>query len=105
MQPILEVHHLRKCFSKLEAVRDVSFQVRPGICFGLLGPNGAGKTTTMEIVEDIIAASSGEILYQGQPRGASFREEIGHPVPAHLTAQFSDRRRNPALIPQTVSAA
>lgn len=77
MQPILEVHHLRKRFSKLEAVRDVSFAVRPGICFGLLGPNGAGKTTTMEIVEDIIDATSGEILYNGHPRAASFREEIG----------------------------
>lgn len=56
---------------------DASFTVKEGICFGLLGPNGAGKTTTMEIVEDIIAASSGKILYKGQPRGASFREEIG----------------------------
>ncbi|MBU3982481.1 MAG: ABC transporter ATP-binding protein, partial [Proteobacteria bacterium] len=37
----------------------------------------AGKSTTMEIVEDIITASSGEILYKGQPRSASFREEIG----------------------------
>ncbi len=77
MQPIIEVRHLRKCFSKLEAVRDVSFQVRAGICFGLLGPNGAGKTTTMEIVEDIIEATSGEILYNGRPRTASFREDIG----------------------------
>ena len=77
MQPILEVLHLRKCFSKQEAVRDVSFQVQPGICFGLLGPNGAGKTTTMEIVEDIIEATGGKILYNGKPRTGSFREEIG----------------------------
>ena len=77
MQPILEVHHLRKRFSSVEAVRDVSFQVRPGICFGLLGPNGAGKTTTMEIVEDIIEATGGEVLYNGCPRTGSFREEIG----------------------------
>ncbi len=77
MQPILEINHLRKRFSKLEAVRDVSFQVQPGVCFGLLGPNGAGKTTTMEIVEDIIEATSGEVLYNGQRRTGSFREEIG----------------------------
>ncbi len=77
MQPILEIHHLRKRFSHLDAVRDVSFQVQPGICFGLLGPNGAGKTTTMEIVEDIIEATSGEILYNGHRRTATFREEIG----------------------------
>lgn len=67
MQPILEVLHLRKCFSKLEAVRDVSFQVQPGICFGLLGPNGAGKTTTLEIVEDIIEATGGESATMAVP--------------------------------------
>ncbi len=77
MPPILEVNHLGKRFSAIEAVRDVSFSVRPGICFGLLGPNGAGKTTTMEIIEDIIEPTSGEILYNGQPRKGFFREEIG----------------------------
>lgn len=77
MPPILEVNNLGKRFSAIEAVRDVSFSVQPGICFGLLGPNGAGKTTTMEIIEDIIEPTSGEILYNGQPRKGSFREEIG----------------------------
>jgi ABC-2 type transport system ATP-binding protein len=77
MQPVLAIHNLRKRYAKLEAVRDVSFQVRQGICFGLLGPNGAGKTTTLEIIEDIIEATSGQILYRGKPRTSSFREEIG----------------------------
>jgi ABC-2 type transport system ATP-binding protein len=77
MNQIVEVINLKKVFGKNPAVTDASFTVKEGICFGLLGPNGAGKTTTMEIVEDIIAPTSGEILYQGQPRGASFREEIG----------------------------
>src|SRR5690606_41673259 len=48
----------------LKAVDDVSFAIRPGICFGLLGPNGAGKTTTIEIIEGITAPTSGEIRYQ-----------------------------------------
>ena len=77
MKTIVEVIHLRKVFGENTAVTDASFTVKEGICFGLLGPNGAGKTTTMEIVEDIITASSGKVLYQGQPRSASFREEIG----------------------------
>jgi ABC-2 type transport system ATP-binding protein len=77
MNQIVEVINLKKVFGENQAVTDASFTVKEGICFGLLGPNGAGKTTTMEIVEDIIAPSSGEILYQGKPRGASFREEIG----------------------------
>lgn len=77
MQPILEVKNLRKCFSALQAVQDLSFRVTTGTCFGLLGPNGAGKTTTLEIIEDIIEPTSGEILYKGHPRSNSFREEIG----------------------------
>jgi len=77
MNQIIEVINLSKLFGENQAVADASFSVKEGICFGLLGPNGAGKSTTMEIVEDIITASSGEILYKGQPRSASFREEIG----------------------------
>jgi len=77
MHPILEVHHLRKRYGAVEAVRDISFDVEPGICFGLLGPNGAGKTTTLEIIEDIIKPTSGEVLFDGRPRTASFREEVG----------------------------
>lgn len=77
MQVILEVMNLRKRFSATDAVRDVSFKVHTGICFGLLGPNGAGKTTTMEIIEDIIAPTSGVILYKNSPRTSSFKEEIG----------------------------
>ena len=77
MNNIIDVIHLSKTYGDNQAVKDVSFSVSEGICFGLLGPNGAGKSTTMEMVEDIISPSSGQILYQGQPRRASFREEIG----------------------------
>jgi len=77
MNEIVEVIHLSKVFGENKAVSDASFSVKEGICFGLLGPNGAGKSTTMEIVEDIITPSSGEILYKGLPRSGSFREEIG----------------------------
>ena len=74
---ILEVKHLKKTYRDLVAVQDVSFTVGEGRCFGLLGPNGAGKTTTMEIVENIIEPTSGTILYKGNERSSSFREEIG----------------------------
>jgi ABC-2 type transport system ATP-binding protein len=77
MHPILEVTQLRKHYAQVEAVRGISFQVKPGTCFGLLGPNGAGKTTTLEIIETILEPSSGEILFDGAPRTATFREEVG----------------------------
>jgi ABC-2 type transport system ATP-binding protein len=76
-EPILKVIHLKKVFNRTEAVKDVSFSVPTGTCFGLLGPNGAGKTTSMEVIEDIIPPTAGQILYRGMPRIDSFREEIG----------------------------
>lgn len=74
---IISVNHLRKQYKNKTAVEDVSFSVDEGCCFGLLGPNGAGKTTTMEVIEDILPATDGTILYKGAKRGASFREKIG----------------------------
>lgn len=77
MNPILEVRHLKKQFDQLTAVKDISFQVQPGTCFGLLGPNGAGKTTTIEMIEGLTEPTSGEIFYQGKPRDQRFRLEAG----------------------------
>ena len=45
----MKVYNLKKKFRKLKAVKDISFGVKPGECFGLLGINGAGKTTTFRI--------------------------------------------------------
>lgn len=76
-KPLLEVRNLVKHYPKVKAVNGVDFSLMPGACFGLLGPNGAGKTTTIEILEGIHAASSGEILYKGEPVGKRFRNEAG----------------------------
>jgi ABC-2 type transport system ATP-binding protein len=77
MEPILEVKNLVKKYGKVIAVDGVSFALQPGVCFGLLGPNGAGKTTTIEIIEDVISPTAGDIFYKGEPRSSSFREEVG----------------------------
>src|SRR5437667_12861052 len=45
----------------VDAVAGLDLEVRPGECFGLLGPNGAGKTTTIEILEGLLAPTSGEV--------------------------------------------
>ncbi len=77
MAVILSVTDLTKHFGNITAVNGVSFLAEGGTCFGLLGPNGAGKTTTIEMIEDIIEPTSGEIFYKGKSRAASFREEVG----------------------------
>jgi len=73
--------NLRKTYDgKVEAVRGLSLQIEAGQCFGLLGPNGAGKTTTIEILEGLLAPTSGEVRIFGHtwndnPR--QLREWIG----------------------------
>jgi ABC-2 type transport system ATP-binding protein len=74
---VIEVVQLTKRYGKLVAVDQLDLTVPAGVCFGLLGPNGAGKTTLIEIIEDIIAPTAGDVLYMGRPRAASFREQIG----------------------------
>jgi len=77
MAALLEVKNLVKKYKTVVAVNGASFSVEAGVCFGLLGPNGAGKTTAIEIIEDVIPPTSGEIIYKGQPRTASFKDEVG----------------------------
>ena len=76
-KPIIEAVEVTKRYGKLVAVDHLSLAVPQGGCFGLLGPNGAGKTTLIEIIEDIIPPTSGQVLYQGKARTPAFREQIG----------------------------
>ena len=72
-EPILAVSGARKTYGAFEAVRDVSFAVGRGECFGLLGPNGAGKTTTIRMIYGFSPASGGSIKVFGQDIRTGFR--------------------------------
>ncbi len=66
MPSAIQCRDLRKTYDgKLEAVRGLSLEIQAGECFGLLGPNGAGKTTTIEILEGLLAPTSGEVSILG----------------------------------------
>src|SRR5262249_49704122 len=67
MPSAIECRDLRKTYDgKVEAVRGLSLSIEAGECFGLLGPNGAGKTTTIEILEGLLAPTSGEVTILGR---------------------------------------
>src|SRR5262245_46196419 len=55
----LRVVDLRKNYGEVEAVRGLTFDVRPGEVFGLIGPDGAGKTTTFQILAGVMESTSG----------------------------------------------
>lgn len=65
LAPALAVRALGKRYGTVQALRGVSFDVRPGEIVGLLGPNGAGKSTTMKIVLGILRPDEGQVLVGG----------------------------------------
>jgi ABC-2 type transport system ATP-binding protein len=76
------VEGLYKSYGKIDAVKDVSFEVDAGEVFALLGPNGAGKTTTVEILEGFRKSDRGRVQILGfDPANRStsrqLRERLG----------------------------
>ncbi|MDH5492875.1 MAG: ABC transporter ATP-binding protein [Myxococcales bacterium] len=74
-EPIVRVEKIAKTYrlgfwrKRVEAIREISFEVHRGEVFGLLGPNGAGKTTTIKSVLGLIFPSQGEIRVFGERPG------------------------------------
>lgn len=91
MTDALEIVGLSHAFGKHEAVRDLSFTVHPGECFGLLGPNGAGKTTTIRLLNTLLPVQAGEVHVHGysvRRQAMHVRRLIGY-VPQQLSIEGS----------------
>ena len=78
MDPVLSIQNISKSYGPVRALNDVSFTVPKGSVFGILGPNGSGKTTMLGIIMDVLHASSGTFLWNGQPgSNKMLRKQIG----------------------------
>lgn len=64
-EPLLIAQGLSKRFGGLQALKDVSFEIRKGEIFGLIGPNGAGKTTLFNVMTALYIPESGSCLFGG----------------------------------------
>lgn len=72
------VNHIAKNFGETQAVKDVSFHVRPGEIFGLLGPNGSGKTTSIRVILDIYQPDKGNVTILDGPMTEEKLNHIGY---------------------------
>lgn len=74
----LSVENVKKAYARVEALKGVTFDVRPGEVFGLLGPNGAGKTSLISIIVTLERMSSGKIRVFGHDVEQEPREVKRH---------------------------
>jgi ABC-type glutathione transport system ATPase component len=70
---ILEVEGLSKSFHSgllrrrvIQAVEEVSFEIRSGTTLGLIGESGSGKSTLARLITGLIAPTAGRICFMGQ---------------------------------------
>lgn len=80
------------------AVKDVSFEVRPGDALGIIGPNGAGKTTILKLLSNVTRPTSGEISVDGRlsaliELGAGFHPDLTGRENVYLNGTILGMRR------------
>ncbi len=61
----IKVENVSKHYKKIQALKEISLQVKKGEIFGLIGPDGAGKTTLIQILAGILNPSSGRFYVKG----------------------------------------
>ena len=89
-QDLISINKLSKTYSNgLNALKDVSLDIKKGEILAMLGPNGAGKTTLISIICGIVTPSSGNVNVDGFDIIKNYREtrsKIGL-VPQELTLE------------------
>ncbi|MCL5408869.1 MAG: ATP-binding cassette domain-containing protein [Candidatus Omnitrophica bacterium] len=76
MEKILEIKNIKKGFTvkdtfglkerKIEALKDVSFNVYEGENFGIVGESGSGKTTLAKVILFLVKPDSGKIFFRNE---------------------------------------
>ena len=98
---VLETQHLKKNFGPVQAVEDVSLEVRHGEVFGFLGPNGAGKTTTIGMILSLVRPSAGSVRLFGEtvtPGHNRSLKKVGALIGSPALVPYLTARQNMELI-------
>ncbi len=66
--------NISKSYGKVEALKNISFEVGTGEVFGLIGPDGAGKTTLFRVLTTLIKPNKGKATVKGWDVVANFKE-------------------------------
>ena len=86
---LLEVSDLHVYYGKIHALKGVSLALGKDQIVTLIGANGAGKSTTLKAISGILAATEGQIAYDGQ----SIRDVAAHQIVGRGIVQVPEGRR------------
>ena len=75
---LLECKNLSKSFDNKKILKDVNLIIPRGKIVGLLGKNGQGKTTLINLINDLLTPTSGEILIEGKHPGVESKKIISY---------------------------
>jgi branched-chain amino acid transport system ATP-binding protein len=64
---LLRLEKVNTYYGSIQALREISLEVREGEIVAVIGANGAGKTTLLNTISGLVPARSGQILFEGQP--------------------------------------
>ena len=81
------VENISKSYKNVAAVKDISFEVKPGELYGLIGPDGAGKTTLFRILTTLLVADKGQAKVAGYDVVQDYKN-IRHSV-GYMPGRFS----------------
>jgi len=73
-QVAISIKNLSKFYGQLQALKDVSLQIKRGDFFGFLGPNGAGKTTTINVITGLSNYQKGHVQVFGYDVTQQYRQ-------------------------------
>src|SRR5919199_248389 len=65
-EPLLRVEGLSVGYGEVQALGDVSLEVRPGEIVALVGANGAGKSTLLSSISGLLQPWSGRVVFDGR---------------------------------------
>jgi ABC-2 type transport system ATP-binding protein len=74
--PALVLENLSKRFGRIQAVNDLSLEIKPGLMAGFLGPNGAGKSTTLYMIPRLVRPDAGHIRIFGEDIWQNYKKAI-----------------------------
>lgn len=67
---MLDVHALQKTYESatggIEAIRDLTFEIRAGEIVCIVGPSGAGKTTLLRCISGLLPVTAGDVSLEGK---------------------------------------